>query len=252
MAEFSKLITTQKGQALIAKVLAGTATEIDFTSISTSSTQYDVTDLEGLTELTNIQQTSLISSKKITNSVAVELQTAFTNTDLTVGYYMRTLGLYAEDPDDGEILFAVTIETSGNCYMPPYNGVTVSGAMITLVTTVGNADEVSLEVDPAAVATLGDINELQDQINTLNQNVSAHNSQINTLNQKATITKATLAAGATSITISDSRITTDSILSFYTSKYGVNPTAVSVTAGSVTLTFKAQSATMEVGVRVDG
>lgn len=238
MAEFSKLITTQKGQALIAKVLAGTATEIDFTSISTSSTQYDVTDLEGLTELTNIQQRSLISSKKITNSVAVELQTAFTNTDLTVGYYMRTLGLYAEDPDDGEILFAVTIETSGNCYMPPYNGVTVSGAMITLVTTVGNADEVSLEVDPAAVATLGDINELQDQINTLNQ--------------KATITKATLAAGATSITISDSRITTDSILSFYTSKYGVNPTAVSVTAGSVTLTFKAQSATMEVGVRVDG
>lgn len=242
MAEFSKLITTQKGQALIAKVLAGTATEIDFTSISTSSTQYDVTDLEGLTELTNIQQTSLISSKKITNSVAIELQTAFTNTDLTVGYYMRTLGLYAVDPDDGEILFAVTIETSGNCYMPPYNGVTVSGAMITLVTTVGNTDEVSLEVDPAAVATLGDINELQKQIDAVKQDIT----------KQASITKATLPAGATTVTISDTRITTDSILSFYTSKYGVNPKTASAAAGSVTLTFEALEEDIEVGVRVDG
>lgn len=69
--------------------------------------------------------------------------------------------------------------------------------------------------------------------------------------KRATITKAVLAAGATSITINDDRITTESVLSFYTSVYGVNPTAVSVANGSVTLTFDTQDADMEVGVRVD-
>ena len=39
MAEFSKLVITNKGQALIAKMIAGTG-NIDFTKICTSSTQY--------------------------------------------------------------------------------------------------------------------------------------------------------------------------------------------------------------------
>lgn len=163
MAEFSKLVITNKGQALIAKMIAGEG-NIDFTKISTSSTQYELNDLESLTALTNVKQTSLISKVTRTNDVAIKVETAFTNTDLTAGYYMRTLGLYAVDPDDGEFLYAVTIETSGNCYMPPYNGITVSGAYVQLVTTVGNADSVSLEVDAAAVATIGDIQELQKQI----------------------------------------------------------------------------------------
>lgn len=166
MAEFSKLVITNKGQALIAKMIAGEG-NIEFTKISTSPTQYQLSQLEALTALTNVQQTSLISKVTRTNNVAIKVEAAFTNTDLTTGYYMRTLGLYAVDPDDGEILYAVTIETSGNCYMPPYNGVTVSGAYVQLVTTVGNADSVSLEVDQAAVATIGDIQDLQEQISDL-------------------------------------------------------------------------------------
>ncbi len=163
MAEFSKLVITNKGQALIAKIIAGSG-NIDFTKICTSSTTYTVGQLEALTSLTNVKQTSLISKVTRTNEVAIKVEAAFTNTDLTAGYYMRTIGLYAVDPDVGEILYAVTTETSGNCYMPPYNGVTVSGAFVQLVTTVGNADNVSLEVDAAAVATIGDIQDLQKQI----------------------------------------------------------------------------------------
>ena len=163
MAEFSKLVITAKGQALIAKMIAGTG-NIEFTKISASSTTYQLSQLEALTALSNVKQTSLISKKTITNNVAIKLETAFTNTDLTAGYNMKALGLYARDPDAGEILYAVTVETSGNCYMPPYNGITVSGAYIQLVTTVGNADSVNLKVDPAAVATIGDIQELEKKI----------------------------------------------------------------------------------------
>lgn len=82
--------------------------------------------------------------------------------------------------------------------------------------------------------------------------INATNAAVNNINDRMEIIRKTLAAGATSITISDSRITTDSALSFYTSIYGVNPKTVSVSNGSVKLTFKAQTAAMEVGVRVDG
>ena len=163
MAEFSKLVITNKGQALLAKMIAGSG-NIEFTKVSASSTTYTDSQLESLTSLSNVKQTSLISKVTRTNDVAIKVEAAFTNTELTAGYYMRALGLYAVDPDAGEILYAVTRETSGNCYMPAYNGITVSGAYVQLVTTVGNAENVSLEVDQAAVATIGDIQDLQKQI----------------------------------------------------------------------------------------
>lgn len=163
MAEFSKLVITNKGQALLAKMIAGKGS-VEFTKVSASSTAYTDAQLEGLTSLSNVKQTSLISKITRTNGVAIKVEAAFTNTELTAGYYMKALGLYAVDPDDGEILYAVTRETSGNCYMPAYNGITVSGAYVQLVTTVGNAENVSLEVDQAAVATIGDIQDLQKQI----------------------------------------------------------------------------------------
>ena len=166
MAEFSKLIITGAGQALIAKVIAGTG-NIRFTKVSTSDTAYEENKLEELTELSGIKQTSLISDIVRTNEVAVKIETAFHNTELTEGYDMRTMGLYAVDPDEGEILYAVTVETSGNCYIPPYNGVTVSGAYVQLITTVGNAEQVSLEVDAAAVATIGDLRELEEKVENL-------------------------------------------------------------------------------------
>ncbi len=163
MAEFSKLIITRKGQALIAKIIAGKGS-MEFTRVSTSGAIYEQEELEGLTALSDIKQTSLISKIVRSNEVAVKIDTAFQNRDLTAGYYMRTLGLYAADPEEGEILYAVTTETSGNCYMPPYNGVTVSGAYVQLITTVGNADSVSLKVDAAATATIGNIRDLRDNL----------------------------------------------------------------------------------------
>ncbi len=163
MAEFSKLVITKNGQALIAKMIAGIG-NIEFTKVSASSATYTDTQLEGLTCLSNEEQISSISKVIRTNEVAIQVEAVFTNTELKSGYYMRALGLYAVDPDEGEILYAVTIETSGNCYMPAYNGVTVSGAYIHLVTTVGNAENVYLDVNHAAVATIGDLQELKKAI----------------------------------------------------------------------------------------
>ena len=60
----------------------------------------------------------------------------------------------------------------------------------------------------------------------------------------------TLAAGSTSLTLSNAAIQSTSTIDIYTDTYGVNPTAVSVSAGSITLTFEAQSSAVSVKVRI--
>ena len=163
MAEFSKLYLTKRGQALVAKIMAG-ATNIQFTKVSTSSKVYAESALEALTALENVQQTNNVTKVTISNNTSVRVETAFTNEKLTAGYYLRCLGLYAKDPDLGEILYAVCVETSGLCYMPAYNGVTVSSAHIQLYTTVGNSDNVNLAVYSGAYATIEDISAMEAEI----------------------------------------------------------------------------------------
>ncbi len=163
MAEFSRLVITNKGQALLAKMMTGEG-NVEFTKISTSDMEYTLEQLEALTEFSGVKQTVSVAKVTRTNGVAVTIEAIFNNLELTQGYHMRALGLYAIDPDDGEILYAVTAEMSGCCYMPAYNGVTVSGACIKLVTTVGNAENVSLEVDPGVYATVGEIKELRESV----------------------------------------------------------------------------------------
>ena len=168
MAEFSRLVITKKGQALIAKILAGTASNVEFTKIAASKHEYSgVDELELLIGLPDIMQEVEIGYKCRTNDVAVQIETAFSNKKLTIGYPMNTLGLFAIDPDEGEILYAACMEVSGYCFMPPNNGLTLSGAHVKLITTVGNADSVSFEVNPATSATFADIKRLQEQIDEL-------------------------------------------------------------------------------------
>ena len=67
---------------------------------------------------------------------------------------------------------------------------------------------------------------------------------------KPTVVTGTLAAGSTSITLSNSAITTSSIVDIYTDKYGVNPTDVTVSAGKVVLTFESQSSAVNIRIEV--
>lgn len=69
--------------------------------------------------------------------------------------------------------------------------------------------------------------------------------------QGNTYVEGTLSAGSTSITLSHSSITTSSVLDFYTSIFGVSPTACTATTGKVTLTFDAQSTAMTVRVVIN-
>lgn len=62
--------------------------------------------------------------------------------------------------------------------------------------------------------------------------------------------KGTLSAGSTSVTLTDSRITTDATYDIYASKFGIAPTAVTVNNGSMILTFDKQTEPITVGVKI--
>ena len=168
MAEFNKLTITNKGQALMSKIIAGSG-NIEFTKVSASSNIYTESQILALTSLANVKQTVAISKITRINNVSVQIEAAMENSKLTSGYNMNSIGLYAKDPDDGEILYAVAsvLTSDKGAYMPPFNGLTASGAYFKLTTTVSNSDNVSLEVDQAAVATIGDVTDLQNQISDL-------------------------------------------------------------------------------------
>ena len=165
MAEFKRVVITRNGQTLMAKLMSGTGT-VEFTKIGVSSTTYTDTQLEALTSLSGVKQTAPITNIARNNNASVTVEGAISNEELTVGYYMQTIGLYAKDPDAGEILYAVTTASVAG-YMPPFNNRTPSGAQFKLTTTVGNAENVTLQIDPSAVATIGDINRLETSLTDL-------------------------------------------------------------------------------------
>ena len=110
MAIFSNTIITKKGHALVAKGMAGK--QITFTKIKTSDYDYpSSTNFENLTILGSIKQSVDISAVTVENESTVRVKAVIINTTLTTGYFLKNIGLYATDPDEGEILFSVTTAT---------------------------------------------------------------------------------------------------------------------------------------------
>ena len=162
--EFNQSVITNKGRTLMAKLLSGKTTA-QFTKIVTSSSSYQAGQLEGLTSISNIKQTSTVEAKP-NNGATVTVEGAFDNAGLAAGYDVNTIGLYATDPDEGEILYAVaTAKTKG--FMPADNGVSNTGLVVKFYTEVGNASQVNMMVDSSAFATKGDIRDLRGDVQDL-------------------------------------------------------------------------------------
>ncbi len=166
--EFNKSVVTNQGRELMAKLLSKKATT-EFTQVAISSTEYQDSQLEELTVLSNIKQTSKAQAYS-NNKTTVSATAAINNEGLAEGYYINTVGLYATDPDKGEILYSVST-AKVNGYMPPDIGVSKSGFSFTIYTEVGNAEQVDVTVDPSGYANKSDIQILSERI-TKNKNDS--------------------------------------------------------------------------------
>jgi hypothetical protein len=186
MGNFNAAVLTAKGLALNAKVQAGRC-RIEFTKAATGDGDYaDSEILINREELKSKKQEFLISSLSVTNESTAVLRFIVTNhsnaEDLLHGYYIKEVGIYAEDPDDGEILYAIGTAVKNEWdYMPAYNDLLPSTNTMDFYTEVSNASEVTIRANSGAYALASDLEAQEEEITQIKTSLSKALVQINSL-----------------------------------------------------------------------
>ena len=172
MAAFGASFLTQKGLNLIAKAQAGQAA-IKFTKAAAGDGAYsDGESLAGLTELKSKVQEMPINDVLVVNGNTVYLKFVITNMadslQLDRGYYVKEVGIYAQDPDEGEILYAVAVAVNEQWdYMPAYNGLHAATILMEFYTEVCNASSVQIVSVQGTYALREDFEQLKQAFEAL-------------------------------------------------------------------------------------
>lgn len=167
MAEWSNATMTDVGADLQAKVNAG-KTKLTFTKIKVGS---------GVNATNPLALTDVISSKwETTNFIVkqegkiVSVDTFITNNGITEAFRMSEIGLFAQDPDKGEVLYAYLTDPEPD-RMPAAGGSVVVSQELTIGMVFSNTGNVSLTVNMGALVTH---EQLTEAVKQHNDDTNAH------------------------------------------------------------------------------
>lgn len=97
------------------------------------------------------------------------IRRVFTNAELEEGFYIREVGIYAIDPDEGEILYAYTnAGETGVDYFAPGKGKVIVKEIIEMATKFGNAENITVIIDTSAALVTEQEFEEYKEINKTN------------------------------------------------------------------------------------
>lgn len=116
MAAFPKMTLTNAGQALQTKVLAGAT--LTFTRIALGDGQLNGQPIVPLTALISQKATVEVDSVRVVNTSTAQVAGFFSNADISTGFWWRETGVFAQDPDVGEILYGYTNAGDAGDYIP--------------------------------------------------------------------------------------------------------------------------------------
>ena len=163
MADFNNAVMTSAGAALLAETTAGNA-KIKFTKLVTGSGSYSESEktrasLQARTSLKAQKQEIPFSTITIASDTCVKLVALVSNAELTSGYYVNEIGIYAVDelhPAAAPVLYSIAIANVAD-YLPPYNGLTPSTITQEYFATVDNSLEVTIQTKTGAAALAEDL-----------------------------------------------------------------------------------------------
>ncbi|MCI8887925.1 MAG: hypothetical protein HFG70_07540 [Hungatella sp.] len=169
---FNEAVITTKGLALDAKIRTGEAVA-EFTNVKLGDGIYaEDEDLNEATDLKNIKQSIGISSIKRTNETTVRLRIVVDNEGINTGYYISEIGVYANDPDEGEILYSIATGITGKMdYQPSEAELAGATSTIDIFTSVSNAECAIIATGMGAAASAEDLAELELRTNKIEQPV---------------------------------------------------------------------------------
>lgn len=182
MPNWNGIILTNKGRVLQAKVEAGETLNLTKLKLG-SGIISEGQSLEALTDLIRPEQNLGIAAKTAMENGFTKIEATITNAGLEEGYYVRELGVFAQDPDDGEILYAVTTDTAPD-YLPAQGGAAVLSQEFAVYITTSNVDHIEATIDPTALATVGFVNLTIDAHNTSD---AAHENRFSLFQKIATL-----------------------------------------------------------------
>lgn len=186
MAEFYSAVTTDSGLALSADLLTGE--QIVFTKLVVGSGIYTNEEtsrsrLQTATQIKDEKQEFEISSITKETDNCILLKTLISNKELTEGYRITEIGIYAKKQGESteEILYSISIAKEAD-FLPCYNGIAPVEIIEEYYITVSNAAEISLQVSGGASVLREDLDKIIKEIREeVNQKIIDLQSQIGDL-----------------------------------------------------------------------
>lgn len=159
------------GKALIAKVLAGTCKMHYTRAAAGKGTIPDGQSPKTMSDCADYVMDAKIAS--ITNPVDGECQVTVQifSANVETGFYCTNIVLFAEDPDLGEIPFTYLSLENDPEWVRPASSTVGKLATFDLIVAVGDVDTVTATIDPDALLTAAQV---QQMISEHNTDASAH------------------------------------------------------------------------------
>lgn len=157
---FGAIVFTNKGMALQAKAQLGQ--QLNFTRIAVGDGSLGAQAIPDLDALINeIKSLSLTKFKTMPGGKSV-VGAVLSNQDLVTGFYWRELGLFATDPDLGEILYCYGNAGALAEYIPSPGEAEILEKQVNIIALIGNAADVSATIEQSLVyATTQDLQDLE-------------------------------------------------------------------------------------------
>lgn len=153
-----KFIITDRGKALQAKVLAGKCKYRFIKMAIGDGFASDSNDYADKNDLVSKKTDIEISDVGEKEGGICEVAGVVTNTGLTDAFYVREVGLYAEDPDEGEVLFAARYYERPAVMEAEIDDVYSKEFVFDIGVT--SADSISVTVSPAGLLTRGTLDSI--------------------------------------------------------------------------------------------
>ena len=179
MSNWSETQLTAKGRALDAKVTAGLTT-LTFTRMKIGSGNVTPEEIDTMTDLKSPRLVIGISSCEVSEAdpTICSVIGVAKSDDVETSFLVKEQGLFATDPDDGEILYAVMIDSEPD-KMPNKNVPSPLSIMYQINIVSDNAADITAIIDPAGLVTVQTMNAA---INSHDSNATAHGAAISAHN----------------------------------------------------------------------
>ena len=163
-------ITTNKGIALIAKLLASKGPlKITRVAVGDGTPPSNPATLNGLVhELKDANVESLDNPKNGEAKIVITVSSI----GVTTGFFIKEIGVFAEDTDGSEILYSYAGFSENPQWIRPEGAAITNVATYDLNTVVDRVAEIQVTIDPSSLATKEQLESLDSRISALEKRTS--------------------------------------------------------------------------------